>query len=627
MTDLTGIVSGLPADLQDKVRDWLRYDDVKETRDEIIGLCVQGNVEELHKRLDTRIAFGTAGLRGRMEAGFSRMNALTVKQASQGLAKYIKAQFPENLTCVVGHDHRFNSKLFARTTIDVFLQLGFKVYDLNVVPESPAAGAGAAAGAVVVGKEEDSYVHTPLVPFTVNAKGASVGIMITASHNPKMDNGYKVYYANGCQIIPPHDSLIAQSIAENLEPFQSPKTGTVVDCKKEMAAAYIKTIREKLVHDDLQNTAAAGGPWFIYTPMHGVGFEIFEQIAEQAMSLEENRDYVVVQEQKYPDPAFPTVPFPNPEERGALDLAIEYGKAESHSGADLIIANDPDADRFSVAVRDKASSTWRQLTGNEIGFLLAFYEFEKYKASNVQEPLAMINSTVSSQMIKRMAEIEGFHYEDTLTGFKWLGNRALQLENENYYVPFAYEEAIGYMFSSVVHDKDGIAAAVVFLQAYSKWRQSGIEPLQILKQASEKYGHFKEFNGYYTVPDTSLTKKVFDTIRSIESPYPTKLGTKFKIEKFRDLTTGYQSDTPDHIPLLATDPNSQMITCEMVLVEQPTSRVRFTIRGSGTEPKLKVYIEARTTTEQASIALAKFTWDVLKEEWFKPEFTGLVTPF
>lgn len=177
MTDLTGIVSGLPADLQDKVRDWLRFDDVKETRDEIIGLCVQGNVEELHKRLDTRIAFGTAGLRGRMEAGFSRMNALTVKQASQGLAKYIKAQFPENLTCVVGHDHRFNSKLFARTTIDVFLQLGFKVYDLNVV----------------VGKEEDAYVHTPLVPFTVNAKGASVGIMITASHNPKMDNGYKVY--------------------------------------------------------------------------------------------------------------------------------------------------------------------------------------------------------------------------------------------------------------------------------------------------------------------------------------------------------------------------------------------------------------------------------------------------
>ncbi|CAH00235.1 phosphoribomutase PRM15 [Kluyveromyces lactis] len=603
----TEVIESLPSDLQGKVRNWLKYDKVEETRNEILQLCLKGDITELHKRLDTMIAFGTAGLRGRMEAGFNRMNALTVKQASQGLAKYIKKQFPENLTVVVGHDHRHNSRLFGKVTVDTFLQLGFKVFHLNH-------------------ENEKSLVHTPLVPFTVNATGASVGIMITASHNPKMDNGYKVYYTNGCQIIPPHDKLIAESIIHNLEPFSSPQTGTIIDCKEKMTKKYIDAIGSTLIDGAVNKKT--NEPWFVYTPMHGVGFEIFESISKQLLSLEEGKDYLVVEEQKYPDADFPTVSFPNPEEKGALDLAVEYGR--KNDTVDLIIANDPDADRFSVAVRDNDQNTttaWRQLTGNEIGFLFAYYEWERYKHSPIDEPLAMLNSTVSSQMIKRMAEIEGFHYEDTLTGFKWLGNRALELEQEGYYTPFAYEEAIGYMFSSVVHDKDGISAAIVFLQAYSKWRASGQTVLDILATASLKYGHFKEFNGYYIVPDLAITKQVFDAIRSIESPYPKKLGSSFEIIKFRDLTNGYQSDTPDHIPELASDPSSQMITCEMLLVEQPTSRVRFTIRGSGTEPKLKVYIEARTNTEPNSIALAKFTWDVLRQEWFKPELTGLLTPF
>lgn len=594
----------LPVDLQEKVRSWLQYDELETTRNEIVQLCLKQDVAELHKRLDDRISFGTSGLRGRMEAGFSRMNALTVKQASQGLAKYVKSQFPDNLTVVVGHDHRHNSELFAQTTVDTFLQLGFKVYRLKQ-------------------GSNDSLVHTPMVPFTIDTVGASAGVMVTASHNPKMDNGYKVYYANGCQIIPPHDKLIAETILESLEPLQLPLAGSVVDCKEDMTEKYVNAVSSALFEGN--KIPDREGPWFVYTPMHGVGFEIFERVSRQVLSLEEGKHYLVVEEQRVPDPEFPTVSFPNPEEKGALDLAMEYGnKSDS---IDLIVANDPDADRFSVAVKDATTGTWKQLTGNDIGFLIAFHEWEKYKQSGVPKPFAVLNSTVSSQMLKRMAELEGFHHEDTLTGFKWLGNRARELESQGYYTPFAYEESIGYMFSSVVHDKDGVGAAVVFLQAYSQWRARGQSALDILALGSQRYGCFKEFNGYYVVPDLTVTKKVFDAIRSTEKPFPTKLGSSFEIVKFRDLTTGYQSDTADHVPLLACDPSSQMITCEVVIKEQPASRVRFTIRGSGTEPKLKVYIEARTQSEPTSLALAKFTWDVLRDEWFNPELTGIITPF
>lgn len=560
------------------------------------------NVDELHKRLDSRITFGTAGLRGKMEAGFTRMNTLTVRQASQGLAMYIKSQFPDNLTIVIGHDHRYNSKSFANTTVETFLQLGFKVYHLNI-------------------ETEESFVHTPLVPFSINSLGASVGVMITASHNPKMDNGYKVYYANGCQIIPPHDRLIDDLIDQNLIPLSLPKTGTVIDCKRQMSDKYVETVSKSLLVSPALEKPSH--PWFIYTPMHGVGLEIFERVGKEILSYRRGQDYICVAEQASPDPAFPTVTFPNPEEKGALDLAIKYGK--ENVNIDLIVANDPDADRFSVAIRN--GDEWKQLTGNEIGFLLALNELEKYRASSTKKSLAMINSTVSSRMLKRMADIEGFHYEDTLTGFKWLGNRALQLEHEGYFVPFAYEEAIGYMFPSVVHDKDGISAAVAFLQAYLKWSAKGLTPLDVLNNGYAKYGYFKEFNGYYIVPDLSATKRVFDSIRSIESPYPTQLGTSFQITQFRDLTVGYQSDTENHVPDLPVDPTSQMITCELELANQPTSQVRVTIRGSGTEPKLKVYIEAHTNSERTSIALAKLAWDTMQDEWFKPKLTGLVSPF
>ncbi|CUS21424.1 LAQU0S03e02278g1_1 [Lachancea quebecensis] len=613
----------VPEDLKHGVETWLKYDKNEQTRDEIVKLINAKSWAELRSRLNFRITFGTAGLRSRMEAGFNRMNTLTVLQASQGLAKYLASSFPHNLSVVVGHDHRFNSKDFAEVTIVAFLQLGFKVYDLGFT-EDPS---------------QDVVVHTPMVPFGIDHLHTSGGIMITASHNPKMDNGYKVYYSNGCQIIPPHDQRISQSILANLEPWErswdwaavraeAVQSGMLVDAKKLLVDQYVGTVRRGLVNANVNRT---GAPWFVYTPLHGVGFGIFEKILREAWRLEEGSDYLCVEEQRKPDPNFPTVSFPNPEEKGALNKAIEL--AEKHH-ISFVLGNDPDADRFSAAA--KHNGQWRQLTGNEIGFLFAQHNWELYKLKNEQfkdtNPLAMINSTVSSQMIKKMAEVEGFFYEDTLTGFKWLGNRARELEKSGCYVPFAYEEAIGFMFSNVVHDKDGISAAVVFLQMLWSWKAQALSPFEVLQRAYQKYGVFKEYNGYYTVPNLSLTDKVFSGIRSSYNLQPTHIGHEFRVESYTDLTTGYQSNTPDNEPRLPVDHSSQMITATLMPTATTgqqgfSESVRFTARGSGTEPKLKVYIEAVSSSEELASALAKKAWDVLRREWFKPEQTGLATNF
>lgn len=614
----------VPDTLRNPIENWFMFDRNEETRREVISLVEGKHWTELHKRFDERLAFGTAGLRSKMEAGFNRINTLVVLQATQGLATYVKKMFPNNLVAVVGHDHRYHSKEFADVTVATFLGLGFKVYNLN---------------------GDNNFVHTPLVPFAVDHYKASMGVMITASHNPKVDNGYKVYYSNGCQIIPPHDENIANMINDNLKPWphawdyndtisQSYANGKLILARDEAQALYVEQIRHNLIRDSHLVDTKGTNPWFVYTAMHGVGAEIFNKVVSQCLGLDNGLDYLQVPEQCEPDPAFPTVDFPNPEEKGALDLAIQL--ATSH-GIDFVLANDPDADRFSVAIFDHASNDWVQLTGNQIGFLFAYYEWQKYQENSAEfkerHPLAFLSSTVSSQMIKSLATKEGFFYAETLTGFKWIGNRAKDYELDGYYVPYGYEEAIGYMFSKIVHDKDGISAATVFLQALSYWKNKlGLTPLEVLTKSYKEYGFFSEYNGYYVVSDPSVTDKVFDQIRqqyaSKGLQYPSDIGGRLKVTSFRDLTLGFQSDTEKNLPTLPVDGSSQMIT----VVAKPTDvktneTVRFTIRGSGTEPKLKVYIEARSSTIHDAALLAHRVWDILKTTWFKPEENGLTTNF
>ncbi|KAF2819798.1 hypothetical protein CC86DRAFT_128590 [Ophiobolus disseminans] len=577
--------------IQELARDWLELDKDKSTADEIHELLSRGDTEELERRLRNRIAFGTAGLRGPMQAGFACMNSLTVIQASQGLAAYL-LMTEDNVKrrgVVIGRDARHNSEKFAKLTAAAFVAKGIKVWWY----ETPS--------------------HTPLVPFGVRELNAAAGVMVTASHNPAKDNGYKVYWSNGCQIIPPHDTGIAASIMENLKPVTWDTS--VVDDGDLLVEGSLDLIRDQYyrailcaAHPEGSHIKMNPDLRFVYTPMHGVGLPAMIQCVK---TLGLASQMTVVEAQAQPDPDFPTVQFPNPEEKGALNLAIETADESSVS---LILASDPDADRLAAA--EKVDGKWHIFTGNQLGVLIGSYLFERYPSSNPREKLAMLASTVSSRMLAALAKKEGFKFVETLTGFKWLGNVARDLDHEGYNVVFAFEEALGYMIPQTVHDKDSITAAAIFLTAASQWSTQALTPYGKLQSLYEYLGYFEDANTYLVSPSSSVTTSVFDAIRALGSPHPTTIGPR-KIVRWRDLTLGYDSQSKDHKPDLPVDVTSQMITCEL------DDGAVFTVRGSGTEPKIKLYIECQGTSSEEAKKAAKGVLEDLLREWFKPEENGL----
>ncbi|ORY07529.1 hypothetical protein BCR34DRAFT_489346 [Clohesyomyces aquaticus] len=579
-------------DIKELAQEWLRLDENKSTADEIYKLLVHGDYDELEKRLRTRIAFGTAGLRGPMKAGFACMNSLTVIQASQGLAAYLleHEQNVKTRGVVIGRDARHNSEKFAKLTAAAFVAKGIKVWWYEVP------------------------IHTPLVPFGVREFNAAAGVMITASHNPKDDNGYKVYWSNGCQIIPPHDSGIADAILKNLKPVTWDISVVDNDCllvEGSMGLVrdnYLQALRAAAHPEDTPETRAQHIK-FVYTPMHGVGLTPMTLCVE-TLGLDPS-DMVVVDAQSKPDPDFPTVKFPNPEEKGALDLAMQTADKASIS---LILASDPDADRLAAA--EKVDGSWHIFTGNQLGILIASYLFERYPKNESREKLAMLASTVSSRMLHAFATKEGFHFTETLTGFKWLGNVALDLEDQGYDVVFAFEEALGYMIPSVVHDKDSISAAAIFLTAADYWSSQNLTPYSKLQKLYEHLGYFEDANTYLISPSPATTTAVFTAVRALGNPHPIQLGSR-KIIRWRDLTEGYDSKSKDHVPDLPVDKGSQMITCEL------EGGARFTVRGSGTEPKIKMYIESVAASSEVAKAGAEEILQDLLRGWFKPDEYGL----
>lgn len=608
------------AQVDELVHQWLAIDVDETLRKQVEDLHKNGKYEVLKSKLMPRIAFGTAGLRSSMEPGFAHMNDVTILQASQGLVSYIVGQNPGKVaSIVVGHDHRYHSQRFAEITASVAITKGVTVYYLGSVDLLSEETTGKS-------NTKPLFVHTPMVPFGIDHYGASAGVMVTASHNPAKDNGYKVYYGNGCQIIPPHDTEIAHSIEENLEPWHLENVwdvatnfaaavarGQLQPVKAKLTQLYIDSIVEKLVRSPQVSYN------FVYTPMHGVGGEIFSQVCAK-LSVK----YEIVAQQAIPDPDFPTVKFPNPEEAGALDLAISHAQK---TGCQLVMAHDPDADRFSVAVETN-SGKWQQLTGNEIGILFAAYVVEELVDPEDMGKMYLINSTVLSQLLRLMAEQRGCHFQDTLTGFKWIGNKAIDLKQQGFHVPFGYEEAIGYMFGPV-NDKDGVSASVMWMQLYQQWfARSQLDPLQKLQQIYATYGWHKECNGYYKLDDLKKTAHIFTkTIRAgydATRDHPRTLGD-FVVTEWRDLTVGYESSSSDRKPVLPTDSTSQMITAVLRLPNsQSDEKVRFTCRGSGTEPKLKVYIEGVSrTSEEIAVMLAQKCWATLRDLWFKPVENGL----
>ncbi|KAJ5639437.1 uncharacterized protein N7484_007299 [Penicillium longicatenatum] len=565
--------------LSSLVETWLQWDQDPRTRTEIEHLRDTNDEAALELCLRNRIKFGTAGLRGRMAAGFSCMNSLTVIQASQGLAKYIQTQRPDIAPkgVVIGYDARHNSHRFAELAANAFIALQIPVYFFSM--SSP----------------------TPLVPFGINYFKAAAGIMVTASHNPPQDNGYKVYSSNGAQINRPEDGEIAQSIRDSLDPWPGawnelqPGEYLHADAYEKIIPFYRAQVKEYALSTALGWNNLSS---FVYTPLHGVGGLVLPDICD-SLGV---HDFLSVPLQSVPNPEFPTVKFPNPEEAGALDLAIQTADQE---GRTLIIANDPDADRFAAA--EKLNGEWFLFTGNHMGVLLGSHILESLNSEDLSRT-TFLTTTVSSGMLEKMTKSKGAQFQETLTGFKWMGNVARDLERTGMTVPFAYEEALGYMFPSVCYDKDGITAAAVFLGAYAKWRSEGLTAQAKLQQLFEEFGHHETLNNYFRSPSPDLAVELFRGIRSGPFLASKKFGS-FKILRWRDLTEGFDSASSDNKPDLPEDPTSQMLTLWL------DGGVRFTIRGSGTEPKVKFYIESCGASRDNAVKAVCETFLTILTEW------------
>ncbi|KAK7023829.1 hypothetical protein R3P38DRAFT_2531749 [Favolaschia claudopus] len=591
------------ASLESLVSEWLRFDKNPATRLEIQRLWDDGNTVELELRLRTRIEFGTAGmksltgLRGRMAAGWSCMNDLIVIQASQGLCHYVMNTVDNALSrgVVIGHDHRHNSERWAELTASVFVNSGFKTY------------------------LHRGLVHTPMVPFSVQALSASCGIMITASHNPKDDNGYKVYWENAVQIIGPHDKGISAAIKDNVEPrtwMTDELHSLCEDRTQEMIDAYFSAL------SSLKRSKSSNHPQlsFVNTSMHGVS-DPFVTRAFQSFDLPPLKP---VQEQQQPDPDFPTVTFPNPEEKGALDLALRT--ADAHQ-VQYVLAQDPDADRFCAAEKS-SSGQWTVFTGDQLGALFAAQILEEYKAAGKPiGKLAMVASTVSSKMIEAMAEKEGFKFMECLTGFKFIGNTALNLVQQGYEVPFGYEEAIGYMFGSYIRDKDGVAASVAFAQLVVSLVGQGKTVLSYLEELYQRYGYFQTSNSYFVCKDPSTIDKIFERLRNYHSDttpaYPKQIAG-MAITSVVDLTTGYDStNPPTYKPSL---PLSSGHMIQFRARKEDGTKLVLTIRTSGTEPKIKYYLEAQGEDPTTVQNLLKAVVEDLGSTWMEAERHNLGRP-
>ncbi|KKY21627.1 putative phosphoglucomutase [Phaeomoniella chlamydospora] len=589
--------------LQSLVETWLEWDENADTRSEIESLRNDGNWVELEKRLGSHIQFGTAGLRGPMQAGFTAMNLVTVIGASQGIAMYMldtmEHREPSQLSVLIGHDTRHHSPEFARVAASAFASKG-----INVLLY-------------------EDYVPTPFVSFGVNYFKANVGIMITASHNPKADNGYKVYWSNGCQINTPVDKQIADSIGKNqkpwlnaFRPFAPTARSAQLYLRDEVLGAYISRLKEVCQQRERpQETAELSSKPFLYTPLHGVGSFVMEKIARDVLHTAVH----VVPEQKDPDPEFSTVKFPNPEEPGALDAAIS---AADIVHADIIVANDPDADRLATA--ERTDHGWHVFTGDQLGVILAYYIIELEQANPSSQRVALLSSAVSSGMLKKLVRSAGpqFHHEETLTGFKWIGNRAKSLTERGFKVVFGYEEALGYMYPLISFDKDGLAAATLYMEAQKHWKRQGITPYSKLVALYDVIGYHESINTYFRSPTPLATRAFFEGLRKTLDQNPSLAEMPF--EKWRDVTRGYAYGIFDS-PL--QDPGSQMITCVVIPEHKmPDSKVTFTLRGSGTEPKLKLYLEASSSAKQIADLQAVQVLKAIISEWVTNFGSGLTYP-
>ncbi|XP_056417052.1 glucose 1,6-bisphosphate synthase [Hyla sarda] len=593
------------SELDAAVWQWLQWDKNPKTRGQIETLLQDGKNKELRERLCSRMSFGTAGLRSAMGAGFSRINDLTIIQTSQGMFQYLARSFPDMKSrgVVVGYDTRAqaasncSSQRLAKLTAAVFLSRGVQVYLFS------------------------KYVPTPFVPYAVQKLRAVAGVMVTASHNRKEDNGYKVYWENSAQITSPHDKEILKCVEQNPEPWADSWSVNLVDSSpllrdplQAVVENYMEELRPLCFHRELNQKTPAR---FVHTSFHGVGHDY----VQSAFKVFGFNPPIPVPEQKDPDPNFSTVKCPNPEEgECVLELSLRLAEKE---GARVVLATDPDADRLAVAELQD-SGRWKVFTGNELAALLGWWMFFSCDKSTCKvQDIYMLATAVSSSILRAIATKEGFQYEETLPGFKWIGNRVKSLLDQNKSVLFAFEESIGFMCGTAVLDKDGVSAAAVVAEMATYLGSINTNLERQLIRIYETYGYHISKTSYFLCYDPSTIKRIFERLRNYSGPkqYPQACGA-YGVLHVRDVTMGYDSSQLNKKCLLPVSKNSQMITFTF------QNGCVATLRTSGTEPKIKYYAEMCGVPGQGDRLFLEGELQkviqALVEEFLEPSKNGLI---
>ena len=537
--------------LTQRVQSWIEQDPDQVTKAQLTNLLESAQTDsaayaELQDAFLAPLEFGTAGLRGALGAGPNRMNRVTILQAASGLAQYLVQQGFAGRKVVIGFDARYNSDVFADDTARVMSGAGLEpVIFSHVVP-------------------------TPVLAFAIRHLGACAGVMVTASHNPPQDNGYKVYLGDGRQIVSPVDEQISKlikSVSDVREISQGDSGKRVSD---DVVNTYT-SLTSQLLTSGPTTEAQRKSVTSVYTAMHGVGWKTLRSVFDASGFAES----IAAPEQRDPDPAFPTVAFPNPEEKGALDIAIALAK---RSSVDVLLANDPDADRFAAAASNSAGD-WITLRGDQIGSLLGWWIIERAKPSGTKLSGAFANSIVSSMMLESIAKSAGLPYESTLTGFKWVS----RVNN----LTFGYEEALGYCVDpNNVSDKDGISAAAMFMEMLAHLKSQDKTIWQVLDELALAHG--LHATDQVSVRVTS-SDQVALTMAGIRNTPPTKFGG-LQVSRFDDLAIG-----------LGDLPKTDAVIIHLAGTNE-IEKARVIVRPSGTEPKIKCYLEVVVRNEDLAIA-------------------------
>lgn len=551
-----------------------------DTKEELIKIA--DNIEEIKDRFYKELEFGTAGLRGIMGAGTNRMNKYTVSKATQGLANYIKELKREKEGVVICYDTRNNSKEFAKLTALTLNANGIKTYIF------------------------DNERPVPVLSYAVRLLKCAAGIMITASHNPPEYNGYKVYWDNGAQIISPVDNEILDrinkitdySLIKNMKLEDAKASKLYNEVGNSVEEFYLKELEKNILnHDNIINEISELK--VVYTPLHGTGNTILPKFLKK---LGYNNLYVVP-EQELPNGNFPTVKYPNPEDKNAFEMAINLA---NEIGSDICFATDPDADRFGIMLRDKTGE-FKALNGNQIAVLILEYILENMKKNNsIKENSVVISTIVSTNLTKEICKNYNVEYLETLTGFKYMGNmideyskakKENDFENSKNFI-FGFEESFGFLYGTHARDKDGVIASVIMLEMIAYYKSKGITIFEQLENIYSKYGYYLDGAKTLVLKGENGQKQINSIMNKLRTNIPNSIAN-INVIRVRDYNSSKTKDIINNIETDITLPKSNVLYFEL------ENDMFIAIRPSGTEPKLKFYIGTNSKTRMESEKILK----------------------